>query len=84
MSNQWHEGQKVGHDTIEMLTWPVLTGSVAVWPVWPWFGALWQHAPTPTAIYMAISALFMLFQMSDKLGWLDRFKKRPKPPKDLR
>lgn len=64
-----------GHP-LDILTWPILTGSVAVWPIWPWFQSLWGYAPTPTALYMAVSAVFMLFQMSDKLGWLDRFKRK--------
>lgn len=78
MSNQPREraGTVLHHNPLDALTWPVLTGSVFTWPVWPWAAALWAYAPTPTAIYMAVSALFMLFQMCDKLGLLERFKRR--------
>ena len=76
-----HEGH-VNNHPFDILTWPILTGSVAVWPIWPWFQSLWEHAPTPTAIYMAVSAVFMLFQICDKMGWTHRFKRRelPEPP----
>lgn len=73
----------VHHNPLEVLTWPVLTGSVAVWPIWPWFQTLWAYAPTPTAIYMFVSAAFMLFQIFDKMGWLHRFKRRPGVPEEL-
>lgn len=83
MANHHAEGHgAVHHNLVDTLTWPVATGSVLVWPVWSWFGWLWANAPTPTALYMVISAAFMLFQMSDKLGWLDRFKKRQTPAED--
>lgn len=77
MANHWrHEGVRaVHHNSLDFLTWPILTGSVFAWPIWPWFNALWAYAPTPTAIYMAVSALFMVFQMCDKMGLLERFKR---------
>jgi len=65
------------HFNLDDLTWPIVTGSVATWPVWPWFDILWHHAPTPTAVYMVVSAAFMLFQIADKMGWLERFKRKP-------
>lgn len=75
--HRW-EGPEVHlhHNPLDVLTIPVLTGSVLTWSVMPWAGWLWEHFPTPTMVYMGISAVFMLFQMSDKLGWLERFKKR--------
>lgn len=73
-----HHAREWDMHSLDFLTWPVVVPlSVAAWPIWPWFNALWSFAPTPTALYMAVSAIFMLFQMSDKLGWLDRFKKPP-------
>lgn len=60
---------------LDTLNWPVITISAATWP---WLSVLWEHAPTWTGIYMGVSGAFMLFQMSDKLGWLERFKRRPK------
>lgn len=76
MANHKHGGAAEMHYFGEGLEWPVAFASVLVWPVWSWADTLWQHFPTPTALYMAVSALFMLFQMSDKLGWLHRFKRR--------
>lgn len=67
------------HPYLDLLNWPLVLGSVLVWPLWPWFNSLWEHFPTPTAFYMVVSAAFMLFQMSDKLGWLERVKRRPPP-----
>lgn len=76
MADHWRtEGATVHHNSLDILTWPVLTGSLVTWPIWPWAAALWAYAPTPTAIYMAVSALFMLFQMCDKMGMLERFKR---------
>lgn len=60
---------------LDALNWPVLGVSFAVWP---WLGDLWAHVPAPTAVYMTVSAAFMLFQMSDKLGLLERFKRSHK------
>jgi hypothetical protein len=60
------------HPHLDLLNWPVLGVSFALWP---WLGDLWAHMPTPTAVYMGVSASFMLFQMSDKLGLLERFKR---------
>lgn len=81
-NHQGAEGATVHHNSLDFLTWPVLTGSVFAWPIWPWAAALWAYAPTPTAIYMGVSAAFMLFQMSDKLGWLERFKRGGSLEKD--
>ena len=64
------------HNPLDILTVPILTGSVLTWPIWSWTDWLWSHIPTPTAAYMGVSFLFMLFQMGDKLGLLDRFKRR--------
>jgi len=70
-----HPGVGMHHHTIgDILTWPVAGLSVLSWP---FLGDLLEHMPTPTALYMVVSAGFMLFQMSDKLGWLERWK-RPK------
>ena len=66
------------HHYLDALNWPVLGISVAMWP---WMNDLLTHIPGPTAVYMGISATFMLFQMSDKLGLLERFKRRPKSEK---
>lgn len=60
---------------LDALNWLVAPAPL-VWPIWPWFDAIWRHAPTPTALYMGISGAFMLFQMCDKMGWLDRAKRR--------
>ena len=68
------EARKVHHPTLDMLDWPVLGIAVATWP---WIDILWRHMPGPTAFYMIVSAAFMLFQMSDKMGLLERFKRRP-------
>lgn len=64
----------VHHTALDVYNWPTAFISVSVWP---FLNRLWEHAPTPTAVYMVVSAAFMLFQMSDKLGLLDRFKRRP-------
>jgi len=69
-----HHGGEM-HHTWDALSWPVALTSPLVWPTWPWAADLWAHAPTPTALYMVVSAVFMLFQMSDKLGLLRRFVK---------
>lgn len=80
MANHHSEGRGAVHHHFDLdaLTVPVLAGSLLTWPIWPWFDALWAHLPTPTAVYMGVSAAFMLFQMSDKLGLLERLKRRPK------
>jgi hypothetical protein len=58
---------------LDPLNWPVAFGSgfVAFY-----FNELWQHLPAPTAVYTVITSIFMLFQMADKLGLLERFKRR--------
>ena len=67
----------VHHHTVgDIITWPLAAASIGIWPIWPWFAVLWAYAPTPTTLYMVVSAAFMLFQMSDKLGLLERFKWR--------
>jgi hypothetical protein len=71
-----HRGNTMHNNPLDALNWPVLGVSVLSWP---WLGTLWSYAPTLTGLYMALSASFMLFQMCDKLGWLDRFKRRQKP-----
>jgi hypothetical protein len=68
------EAMTVHHTPLEALNWPVLGVALVTWP---WLSELWAHVPGPTALYMVVSAGFMLFQMSDKLGLLERFKKRP-------
>lgn len=81
---KYREGTTVHHNPLDIFAWPIASASVTVWPIWPWFGTLWAYAPTPTALYMVVSAAFMLFQMSDKLGMLERFKRRapPEQPKE--
>jgi hypothetical protein len=64
-------GAAVHHDPVDMLTWPLLGVSIGSWPFLGW---LWEHWPTPTGFYMLVSAGFMLFQIADKMGWLDRFR----------
>jgi hypothetical protein len=78
MANHWRSGNAstMHHSSLDALNWPVLGVSVLSWP---WLGTLWSYAPTLTGLYMALSAAFMLFQMSDKLGLLERFKRQPKP-----
>ena len=61
---------------LDLLNWPVALCSISILP---WLNDLWAHVPTATTVYTAVSAGFMVFQMCDKLGWLDRFK-RKKPP----
>ncbi len=63
------------HPDLDMLNWPVAGIAVLTWP---FLEHLWDRLPGPTALYMVISAAFMLFQMSDKLGLLERWKRRPK------
>lgn len=69
------EGIAVHHQNLDIFNWPLALCSISIWP---WLNVLWEHVPGPTAFYMAVSALFMLFQMCDKLGLLERFKRRPK------
>jgi hypothetical protein len=69
-----HSGNRhVHHSALDALNWPVIGLNITVWA---WFRDLWDHFPGPTAVYMTVSAAFMLFQMADKLGMLDRFKRR--------
>lgn len=70
-----HHSGNTMHQHLDALNWPVLGVSVASWP---FLGALLEHLPAPTIAYMAISGSFMLFQMADKLGWLERLKRRSK------
>jgi len=81
MAMQFHNGNTMQHH-LDALNWPVLGLSVATWH---WSNELWAYMPGPTALYMGISATFMLFQMSDKLGLLERFKRHGKliDPPDL-
>jgi hypothetical protein len=77
MANHWRNGNAntMHHNSLDVLNWPILGVSVLSWP---FLGELWEHMPAPTVVYMAVSGSFMLFQMCDKLGWLERFKRRPK------
>jgi len=60
----------------DMLNWPVAVCSLSILP---WLKDLWDHAPGLTGVYTSVTTLFMLFQMADKLGLLERFKRKPKP-----
>ena len=60
----------------DVLNWPVALCSVSVAA---FFDKFWQYFPNATTVYAVISALFMVFQMLDKLGHLERFKNKPKP-----
>jgi hypothetical protein len=62
MAGHAHQGANVHHNPLDVFNWPVLGVSIAVWP---WLGDLWALVPGPTAL-----------QMSDKLGLLERFKRR--------
>lgn len=73
MISHTHEGDHVHHTPLETLNWPIAGVSLALWP---FLGDLWYYVPGPTALYMVVSAAFMVFQMSDKLGILERFKRR--------
>ena len=70
-------GATVHHNVFDVLNWPVIGLNVAVIA---WFQDLMNHFPGPTAIYTVVTTIFMLFQMADKLGWLDRFKRPTKQP----
>lgn len=59
------------HQTLDHLNWPVALCSFSIIP---FLQHLMETVPGPTTIYTVISAAFMLFQMSDRLGLLDRFK----------
>lgn len=78
-----HDGANVHHNPLDFLTWPILITAPAVWPVTPFGVWLWEHVPGPTGVYMMISAAFMLFTMSDKMGWLHRYKKQVGEPPEL-
>ncbi len=71
MASHPHHGSTMHHH-LDVLNWPVLGMSVATWP---FLGVLWEHLPAPTAVYMLVSGSFMLFQMCDRLGLLERFKR---------
>lgn len=83
MASRLEGGDNVHHSPLDFLAWPVAAVSPLVWPVVPWASWLWEHAPTPTALYMVISAAFMLFQMCDKMVLLERFKRHHKELPDL-
>lgn len=57
---------------LDFLNWPVAIVSLGILP---FLHDLWHHMPTGTAVYTTISAGFMLFQMADKMGWLDFLKR---------
>lgn len=71
MANHAHNGTDMQH-YLDSLNWPVIGISATMWP---FLSELWEHVPGPTAVYMVVSAAFMLFQMSDKMGLLERFKR---------
>lgn len=77
MANHWRDrnAATMHHHPLDALNWPVLGVSVASWPFMNW---LLEHLPAPTIVYMTISGSFMLFQMCDKLGWLERLKRKSK------
>lgn len=58
---------------LDPLNWPVAVCSVTVSV---WFRDLWALIPGPTTVYAVVSVGFMLFQMADKLGLLERFVRR--------
>ncbi len=68
------EGATVHHSSLDFLNWPIVGLNVTVLS-WNW-ASFWEHMPGPTALYTLLTAIFMLFQMADKLGLLDCFKKR--------
>lgn len=73
---RYQNGNTMHHNSLDALMWPVAGVSVASWPFLDW---LLHHLPAPTIVYMSISGAFMLFQMCDKLGWLERLKRRKTP-----
>lgn len=76
MQRSWKRaGANVHHQPLDQLNWPVLGISFLSWP---WLGHFWDYMPKATALYMTVSAGFMLFQMADKLGLLERFKRTKK------
>jgi hypothetical protein len=64
--------------SLDPLNWPVAICSVSILP---WLNDLWDRMPGPTAVYATISGAFMLFQMADKMGWLEYFKRNKQEPK---
>jgi len=64
---------------LDFLNWPVVAVSLVSLP---WLSDAWTHMPTPTTVYAAISATFMIFQMLNALGLLERFKRRKLDPPD--
>lgn len=63
------DGRMMHH--MDFLNWPVIGLNVAVIA---WFHDLMALFPTATTIYTAVTIMFMLFQMADKLGWLESLK----------
>jgi delta-aminolevulinic acid dehydratase/porphobilinogen synthase len=57
-------------------TWSI---AFATTSVLPWLDTLWEHVPSITVAYMAVSGAFMLFQVADRMGWLDSLKQRRLP-----
>lgn len=72
MAGHTHNGSAM-QQHLDALNWPVLGISAALWP---FLSELWEHVPGPTAVYMVVSAAFMIFQMCDKMGLLDGRKRR--------
>jgi hypothetical protein len=73
------EHNHFGDINLDFLNWPVAVVSTVSLP-WLWLGHLWEYMPTMTAVYTTITIAFMLFQMADKMGWLDRFKRKQPVP----
>lgn len=66
------EDTSIMQGQLDPLNWPVALGSFSMLP---WLNWLWANWPSPTTIYMVVTVLFMVFQMADKLGLLERFKR---------
>lgn len=59
---------------LDSLNWPVLGLNVTVLG-YNWHD-LWNAMPGPTALYAFLSAVFMLFQMAERMGYVERWKHR--------
>lgn len=67
------EQRKMHNFNLDAFNWPVGVVSLASLP---WLQEAWEHMPAPTSVYATISAAFMIFQMLNALGLLDKFKRR--------
>lgn len=74
-------GAKVQGNDLSWLNWPVIGGNVTVITLWH---SLWDHVPTLTTLYTGVTIVFIIFQMADKLGFLDGIKQRSKSRKERR